>query len=537
MSKQTTGTETTTPPAKPKKRSAQVNEDITALLKARYTLLWIVTREEQRVENALVEAAAAAKFDTLFWDCATGVTKSNNEVVDTSGDPASVLARIRDQKRDRTLYVLRDLHKWMDPSTLRMVRSLARSLQRAAPNVSRAIVILTPSAEVPPELAGEATVIDYPIPDRIEIEEIVGTIMESLPPERRQAAAMTPAEKDAAVDAAVGLSANEASNCYARSLVTRKKIVPEIVANEKKRVIAREKVLTWYDPDPRGMSAIGGLDNLKAWLAERKEAFGPDAKAYGLQPPKGVMLVGIPGTGKSLTAKCIATAWGMPLLRLDLGALKSKWIGESEANIRRALQVAETVAPCILWADELEKALAGSTGPQGDGGVSSDALGTLLSWMQERQGSVFAVATANDITGLPPELLRKGRFDEIFFLDLPTPKERREIIAAAVAKRAASSFEAIDYDAVARYTDAFTGAEIDAIVPDAMFRAFADKKRPVKTEDLIAAAKSVVPLVKTAEDKIQALREWAATRARRASSSLIEEVEGKGGPARLLDMD
>jgi hypothetical protein len=505
---------------------AKVQSDVTALLKARHTLLWIVTREETRVERALIDACADAKYAPLFWDCATGLSDASGKSVDARlRDPGACLDRVRD-RLERNVYVMRDLHKWFDPVVLRNVRSLARSLQGASRGEARAIVILTPSSEVPPELAGHATVIDWPIPDRAEISKLLDDVLAALPPGLAASAAP---ERDAAIDAAVGLSAEEASNCYAKSLVATKRIDPAIVAGEKKRVIAREKVLTWHDPDPRGLDAVGGLDTLKAWLAQRRQAFSPEARAYGLPSPKGCMLVGVPGCGKSLTAKAVASAWGMPLLRLDMGALKSKWVGESEANIRRALQVAEAVSPCILWLDEIEKALAGSTGPQGDGGVAADALGAVLSWMQERSGSVFVVATANDVRALPPELLRKGRFDEVFFVDLPTAREREDIARAALKAHGRE----LDMREIAIATAGFTGAEIAALVPDALFTAFADGARSLTVRDVLDAASCVVPLSKTAAERIENLRAWAKGRARLASKPEVQE----SGPARSLDID
>jgi len=499
--------------------SQKTNADLTALLKARNTCIWIVTREEVRVERAIIEAAGAANFETKFWDCATGLTKSDGSPeIAQLVDPQAILNRIRDDKT-RGLYVLRDLHRWFDPIVLRGLRSLARGLQSAPRNEARAIIVLTPSSEVPPELAGHVTVIDYPLPARQEIADILDSVIAALPDELRLTAAPN-GTREAAIDAAVGLTAEEAANCYAKSLVTCRKIDPGQVASEKRRVIAREKVLTWYDPDPRGLDAVGGLDILKAWLASRRSAFGERARAYGLPAPKGCLLVGIPGCGKSLTAKAVATAWGMPLLRLDLGALKSKFVGESEGNIRKALAVAETVSPCILWLDEIEKALAGATGPQGDGGVSADALGAVLSWMQERQGSVFVVATANDVRNLPPELLRKGRFDELFFVDLPTEDERCAILSASLDQ--VKQPHQIGLTTVARATQNFTGAEIAAIVPDAMFAAFADGERGITTEDLVRAALAVVPLAETAKDKIEELRAWAKGRARYASKVVVE---------------
>jgi MoxR-like ATPase len=520
-------------------RGAKAGADVTALLRARNTLLWLVSREETRVERALAESAATAGYAIRYWDCATGITDADGKPVRNDQDPNMALDYIRDS-RERAVFVLRDLHKWLDPIVLRKVRSLARALQSAPRSEARAIVVLTPSAEVPPELSGHAIVLDWPLPDRAEVAKILDDTIAALPPELALTAAPN-GQRDAAIDASVGLSAEEIANTFARSLVLSRKIDPVLVANEKKRVIAREKVLTWYDPDPRGLDAVGGNDVLKRWLTQRKLAFGPKARAYGLEAPRGVFLVGIPGCGKSLTAKSIATAYGMPLLRLDMGALQSKYVGESQQNIRKALATAEAVAPCVLWADEIEKALAGSQGAQGDGGVSADALGTLLSWMQERAGAVFVVATANDVRALPPELLRKGRFDEIFFVDLPTLSERAAILQVALdqaGKRSTTwatsgTGEPIDVAAVARATAGFAGAEIAAIVPDAMFVAFADGERQITTADLVEAASHVVPLGKTAAEKIEALRAWAKGRARPASTP---EAEVTAGASRALDL-
>jgi hypothetical protein len=511
-------------------RSSKVNADITALLKARNTLLWITSREEIRVERALVAACGDASYKVRFWDCATGITDDQGTPVEMSAqDPNACLTFIR-ERRVRCVYVLRDLHKWFDPVVLRAVRSLARELQVAPPDEARALVLLTPSGEVPPELSG-ATVIDYPLPDRAEVAALLDDVIAALP-EARRANAAPNGVREAAIDAAVGLSAEEAANCYALSLVKLKRIDPVLISNEKRRVIAREKVLTWYEPDPRGLAAIGGLDLLKGWLTARRSAFGAKARAFGLPWPKGMLLLGPPGTGKSLTAKCVAAAWGMPLLRLDMGALKSKYVGESEGNIRKALQVAEAVAPCILWLDEIEKALAGSTGAQGDGGVSADALGAVLSWMQERSGSVFVVATANDVRALPPELLRKGRFDELFFVDLPTTSERVEIVKAALGQYGRGDV-AINHAEVARVTVGFTGAEIAALVPDALHVAFAADAREILTSDLMNAAETVVPLSKTAAEQINSLRAWAKGRTRPASTPETNTT----GTVRALDLD
>jgi len=509
--------------------STRLTDELASLLKARCTLLWMVTPEEGRAERTLLDAAATARYGLYLWDCAGGLQDAKGSVLDPAcANPTAMLRRIG-ETQERAIYVLRDLHRWLDPVVLRTLRSLARRLQTEAP--ARSVVVLSPSGEVPPELAAHAVVVPYPLPDRSEIGEILDRIVEALPDGVREGAVN--GERERAIDAAVGLTAEEAANCYARSLVTSKRVDPAVVSSEKRRVIARERVLTWYEPDPRGLDAIGGLDGLKAWLCQRRLAFSQAARVYGLPAPKGVLLVGPPGCGKSLTAKAIATAWGMPLLRLDFGALRSKYVGESEGNIRKALAVAETVAPAVLWVDEIEKALAGSTGQQGDGGVSADALGAVLSWLQDRAGSVFVVATANDVTALPPELLRKGRFDELFYVDLPTRPERGAILETALRAHGREALpESAELAELLDKMEGWSGAEIAAMVPEGLFAAFADGVRPLEVGDLWEAARSTVPLSETARDKIAAVRDWAKGRARPAS---IREAE-TAARRRMLDL-
>ena len=423
------------------------------------------------------------------------------------------------------VYGSRDLPVWLagapGASVLRSLRNLARSLPGIPRDRAQAVIILTPSTEVPPELAGHATVIEWPLPDRAEIAAIFDAALAALP-EDLQANAAPNGTRDAAIDAAVGLSGEEVAACYARSLVQLWRIDPATVAKEKRRIIARERVLEWYDPIVGGLDAVGGLDVLKGWLTARAAAYSPKARAYGLPAPKGCLLVGVPGCGKSLTAKAIGTAWSVPLLRLDLGALKSKFVGESEGNLRKAIKVIEAIGRCVVWLDEIEKALQGATSGSADGGVSSDALGTILSWMQERAGESFVIATANDVSALPPELLRKGRFDEIFFVDLPSQAERAAVLEAALRSHGRAALE-VDLNGLARATEGFTGSEIAALVPDALFVAFADN-REINTNDLLQASRTVVPLTKTAAEKIEALRAWASGRARPATSPEPTEV-------------
>lgn len=507
-------------------KSTEIAADIAALLRARNPLLWVVTREEARAEGYLCTAAASAGYLARMWDCGQGVTDlAGKKQPIGSVDPGDLLTAIRERAeagRERGVWIMRDMPAWLQGtlglSTMRQIRNLARYLPSVPRDGAQAMIVLTPSAEVPPELAGHATVLEWPLPDREEIAGILDAAIASLP-EEMQADAAPNGTRDAAIDSAVGLSGEEAQACYARSLVQLKRIDPATVAKEKKRVIARERVLEWFDPLPGGLDAVGGLDVLKTWLQARRSAYSPAAREYGLPAPKGALLVGVPGCGKSLTAKAVATAWGVPLLRVDLGALKSKFVGESEGNLRRAFRVIEAIGRCVVWLDEIEKALAGATQGAADGGVSSDALGAILSWMQERQGEAFVIATANDVSGLPPELLRKGRFDEVWFVDLPNAEERDQIILAALRShnRGASVFNG-DMRQFVDATAGFTGAEIAAVVPDALFAAFADDGRQITADDLTAAARTVTPLAKTAAEKITALRSWADGRARRATT-------------------
>lgn len=505
-------------------RSQTAAADVAALLRARNPLLWIVTREEARTESHLFEAAASAGYVARCWDVAQGVTMLGGARAPMgSPDPAETLTTILERSQgttERGVWIMRDLAVWLrdmpGATTCRQLRNLARALPTAPRDRAQAVIVLATSADLPAELAGHATVIEWPMPDREEIAAILDAAIAALPDEIRENAAPN-GTRNAAIDAAVGLSGEEAAACYARSLVQTRTIDPVLVAREKKRVIARERVLEWYDPLPGGLAAVGGLDLLKGWLATRRNAYSPEARAYGLPAPKGALLVGVPGCGKSLTAKAIATAWGVPLLRLDLGALKSKFVGESEGNLRKAFAVIEAIGRCVVWLDEVEKALAGATQGAADGGVSSDALGTILSWMQERKGEAFVIATANDVSTLPPELLRKGRFDELFFIDLPTNPERSQILFATL-KAHNRDPNAPDVGAIADATAGFTGSEIAALVPDALYAAFADGAREITTADLLAAAATVVPLSKTAADKIATLRNWAKGRARPATT-------------------
>ena len=526
-----------------KTRSQEIAEDVAALVRARNPLIWIVTREEARVEGYIIAAAKAAKYMPRTWDCASGVceisgaaTNIGGQDVDATIDAISKRARA-EQNPERGIWIMRDLPFWITgPSaamTVRRLRNLVRMLPGSPRESAQTLVVLSPSGDVPAELSNHTMLIEWPLPDREEMSQILKSAVEPLRDDVKKKALGEKSE--AAVDAAVGLSEEEAKACYAKSLVKTSRIDPAIIAQEKKRVIAREKVLEWMDPIPGGLEAVGGLDYLKKWLRSRAASYSPEARAFGLPMPKGAIFVGVSGCGKTLMAKATAAAWEVPLVRFDFGALKSKFVGDSEARIRAAYRVIEAMGRCVVLIDEIEKGLQGATSGSADGGVSADALGSFLTWMQERQSEAFVVATANGIENMPPELLRKGRFDEIFFVDLPNLNERKEILATALRAHKRELLPPKAMSAVAAACNEFTGAEVASLVPEALFAAFADDQREITRDDLIMAAADVVPLIKTAPEKIKNLREWAAKGSAKYATSQNSEASVKH--VRQLDLE
>ena len=497
-------------PIKQTRSQVVTTNDVVASLRSRCPCLWINSGEEARIEANLVEGGRVAGYMPHFWDVAAGLTgldgKAERERPDydppEGPDVALDLIRKRSEqklpegKEDRNLWVMRDLPVWLEGAggalTLRQLRNLARSLPGTPRNVAQAIVVLSPSGSVPPELANHVVVVNWPMPDRDEIATILDAAVEVLPDDMKTAAVINGA-RDASIDAAVGMSGEEAAATFARSLVTLRRIDPVTIAQEKERAI-RSSGLEWIKPLPGGMKGVGGLENWKQWAVSRNGAYTPAARAYGLPAPKGALLCGDAGCGKTLSAKALAAEWGVPLIKLDLGALKAKYVGDSEANIRKAFATIEAIGRCIVLVDEVEKSLAGASGEAGDGGVAADALGALLSWMSDRTSDAFIIATANNIDKLPPELLRKGRFDQVWWISLPNEIERAGVMAAALRSHGRDAdVIGIDLAAIAAATASFSGAEIAALVPDAMFAAFAENGREITTSDLLAAAKSVKP--------------------------------------------
>lgn len=525
-------------------KSELARQEVYGMIRARNPVIWVVTREEARVEGYIAEAALTAEYEACTWDVAAGFATITGETINKDiVDPDEALKYIEAESKKkgaRKAWIMRDMGPWLVPPIGLTPQRRLRNLARALPEVDlkegspQVIIVFSTSPNVPEELLNDVSVINWPLPDREEVAELLDDAISRLDEKWQAKALVGRGAKDAAIDAAVGLTGAEAEACFARSLVQTRKIDPKTVAGAKKEIVSRDGLVQWYDPLPGGLAAVGGLGNLKRWLDRRKLAYSAKARAYGLPPPKGALLAGVPGCGKSMTAKATSAAWGVPLLKLDLGALKSKFVGDSEARIRRALQVIESIGRCVVWIDELEKALAGATQGAADGGVSSDSLGVLLNWMQERKGEAFVLATANDAEKLPPELMRKGRFDCVFFVDLPNFEEKVEVLKAALAAHGRGDLD-VSLGRVAEACTDFTSSEIAALVPEAMFKAFAED-RELTTEDLLFEAEGTVPLAKTAEGRIADLRRWGAANAVPASDTPAARMAVPTRRGRRLEM-
>nr|HID13620.1 AAA family ATPase [Anaerolineae bacterium] len=506
----------------------QTDKHIRALVRARFPLIYVLSHEEGRVLAGLAEVAEVENYSLLVWSVTRGLFDfacPDRPVSDEAQDYLGVLRFIPRYQGD-ALFVLLDFHAFLrDPVAVRGLRDLVRELTVT----QKTVIILSPSLVIPPEMEKEITVVDYPLPTREELGAIADEMVQRLP--EGATVDLDDESREALIRALQGLTATEAENALALAVVTHKGLDPRaipLIIREKKQIVRKSRALEFFPVEELNLGQVGGLDNLKAWLRLRASGFSEAAREYGLEPPRGVFLVGVPGTGKSLTAKAIGGEWGMPVIRLDMGAVFQGVVGSSEENIRLALKMAEAVAPCILWCDEIEKGLAGlGSSNVSDAGTTARVFSTILTWMQEHTSPVFVAATCNDVTALPPEL--PARFDEIFFLDLPTEEERKEIFAIHLARRERDP-EKFDLEALARASEGLVGREIERAVKEGMRFAFT-AGREVETADILQAVKTIVPLRELYRERIEALRTWAAGRARPASGE--PEGEGKEQARRL----
>jgi AAA+ superfamily predicted ATPase len=511
----------------PRVRSCR--DELDVLIRARYPIIYVVSWEEERVEAQLAKIAAARNKKFFVWTYAQGILKHGSEPParskcgsGSSADPLTAIDTVISDA-DPAIYLFKDFHPFTAEAVacargnipiIRRLRDAAFHLR----NSYKTIVIVSPLVKIAPELSKDVTLLEMAPPDVADFDRLLDRITNDLKDNPQVHINLDDAGKEKLLHAARGLTIKEAENVFAKTLVLDGKLDADdisVVFSEKQQIVRKSGLLEYYETNER-FSTVGGLENLKAWLNKRTTAFTDSARAFGLPPPRGIMLLGIQGCGKSLCAKAASELWKLPLLRFDIGRMFGSLVGSSEENMRRAIQTAESVSPAILWVDEIDKAFAGtSNSGASDGGTASRVFGTFLTWLSEKTSPVFVIATANNIAHLPAELLRKGRLDEIFFVDLPTEEERAEIFRIHLDRRGRDAAK-FDLPRLARSCEGFSGAEIEQAIISALFDAFS-VGTDLTDELLMCAILETVPLSKTMSEELQRLRSWAQGRARRAS--------------------
>jgi AAA+ superfamily predicted ATPase len=510
--------------SKPAPAPGRCVDELEVLIRARYPIIYVVSWEEERVEMQICDIARKRNKNFFVWTYTQGIVKYGAEpqrAKSGSGNTADPLAALDSvlAQVEPAVYLFKDFHPFMEENraNLAVIRRL-RDVSYRLRDTYKTIVIVAPILRMAPELEKDVTVVQFGLPAAKDFNRLLDRILEDLKDKPRIRINLDAESRERLLHAASGLTLKEAENVFAKTLVLDGKIDSEdvsIVFSEKQQIIKKSGLLEYYESREE-FSRVAGLENLKQWLRKRSMAFTDRAAEFGLPAPKGVLLLGVQGCGKSLCAKAASSLWKLPLLRLDIGRMFGSLVGSSEENMRRAVQTAESIAPAILWIDEIDKAFAGTQGSSGsDGGTASRVFGTFLTWLSEKTAPVFVIATANDISNLPPELLRKGRVDEIFFVDLPSDKERREVFRIHLLKRGRDP-ERFNLDELARLSDGFSGAEIEEAIISGLFDAFS-KGSELDTEILKAGLAETVPLSKTMSEELNRLRNWAQGRARPAS--------------------
>jgi SpoVK/Ycf46/Vps4 family AAA+-type ATPase len=502
------------------------------MIRARYSLLYVVGAEEEPIEAVIAQVAlqVTPARRVLRWDLVRGWEDNGS----AKGSVMAALDRIgKTAVEEYTIFVLRDLHPVLkypytdkNAPVVRELRNLTRELKRS----KKTIILTSHALELPEELKEEVTVIDFPLPNVREIDSLISHVVEK--PQQLQVSGLA---REQLVKACQGLSRARIGRVLAKALAAKQQINEsdiDGVLEEKQQAIRQTGILEFFN-SRESLKSVGGLENLKQWVKMRQDAFTDEARRYGIPNPKGVLLVGIQGTGKSLSAKTIACEWRLPLLRLDTGRLFGGIVGESESRVRQMIQLAEAIAPCVLWIDEIDKAFGNIiSGGDGDSGTSRRVFGSLITWMQEKTSPVFIVATANNVRILPAELLRKGRFDEIFFLNLPSESERQDIFKVHLQRLRPTRLREFDLGVLAKCAENFSGAEIEQVVIDGLYRAFGTfvngQRRDLMTEDILRSIEDTVPLAAIARSQIEDLKRWAAEAGARTASNdthLIDELK------------
>ena len=507
-----------------------VFQKLILMIRAYYPVLYLHSYEYYRTKQkikGIVELLRreGKKVNYYQWDCVYGLVQilpDKTEIrIERMQNPLEVLAYILNSKKsgEKNIFVLDDINNHIERDEVKL---MFRKIAEATNNNTHAI-ILSSIYRLPAELEKYITVLQIPLPKRNELGEVLDIVAKQSKVELKTNL------RNRLIDAALGMTSMEADLAYCLASVKDgfDEKSPFTISSEKEQIIRKSGILDYF-PKNESLKDVGGMDNLKEWLNKRQLAYDKEARDWGLKEPKGLLLLGVPGCGKSLIAKSIASSWNMPLLRLDVGKVFQGIVGSSEDNIRKAIATAEAVAPCVLWIDEIEKGLSGvqSSGAT-DGGVTSRIFSTILTWMQEKTAPVFVVATANNINQLPPELLRKGRFDDFFFVDLPSQKEKENIFSIHLQKNR-QNVSSFALDILAQKAEGFNGAEIEECVKEAMFTAYVESQESniapkLQMIHILDAIKNTVPLSKTMEKQITDLRKFAVSRAKNASKEVVLE--------------
>jgi ATP-dependent 26S proteasome regulatory subunit len=489
--------------------SESLDQQLARGIKFGHPCLRVVTSEEDEAVRAAVSAAIASGRSLTGWSAVRGVHDallSGGQAVPQTENPAAGLVRLAQHSQPSALLTL-DLVPHLREDS-RFLRALRELISRCVATGST-LVMIDHDPDPPPVIRAQSILIEAAPPTREEIEQVLRTTLKSISRDVRIEADLTRAELSTILKNLQGLTTRQIARVIRDVTLDDNRLdiddLNHILA-AKRKIIQSDGVLEFVE-SPSSLDTIGGLHRLKKWLNQRKQSLRDDAQDHGLTPPRGVLILGVQGSGKSLCAKAIGTAWERPILRLDAGALYDRYVGESERRLREALRHAELMAPVVLWIDEIEKAFASAASTSTDGGLSRRMFGALLTWMQERTAPVFLAATANDIEALPPELLRKGRFDEIFFVDLPTPEARRSILSIHLRKRKQDPAK-LDLDQLVTSSAGFSGAEIEQAIVSALATAFAEGK-PLETAGVREALETSPPLSVTMREKIDDLRSWA----------------------------
>lgn len=512
------------------------NDEIEICLRSRFSVMWVHSHEECRIVQNMTDLCERTNRTLITWDMSSGfrtIAGNSRLAIHDTKESKMALTTIENLVCDHdSIFILKDFHNCLryKDDVVRQLRNLAQSLK----STRKSILITSPQREVPDDLKDDVFVLDFPRPSLFEM----GQILQKFTKNPKVKTNLTPAGISQITRAAMGLTSNQAQRVFAKSIVEEVKtpdgklVKPlgtlddhciNMITEEKKSIVKESIALDFYSTNET-IENVGGLEILKNWLKLREKAFSEKARDYGLPLPKGIALLGIPGTGKSLTAKTVASLWRMPLIRLDVGALFGKYVGQSEENTRRALSLIESVTPCVVWIDEMEKAFSIS------GGTSMRVMADFLSWLQEKKQLAFVIGTINDVSTLPPEFLRRGRFDEVFFLDLPSSSEREEIFRIHLRKRHRNP-DSFDTALLSKNSEGYVGSEIEQSVIDGMYLAFSDPEMPereLRTDDILHALKNIIPLSRSQKENIEHLRHWL--RDGRAKCASLNEIS-KGDSA------